>query len=254
MKIITTSWDDGHPLDFKLADLLAKYNLPATFYIPKTNPERPVMGENEIQNLAKDFEIGGHSLHHIRLPGLRNNSLKEEIEDCYDWLSQLLGKAPSSFCFPGGKYNEAALQMVFKSGFTLARTTELFSTSWPVKNGITATTLQAYPHTGFTYAKHLAKRRKWLRLVNWLKSVRETDLCRLTENHLEKIDVSGGCFHLWGHSWEIEKHNLWKPVESIFKILADRSDFLYVQNRCLIAPVVPSVTEPLLTSEKVRNE
>ncbi len=32
-KIVTTSWDDGHKLDLKLAHLLQKYNMPATFYV-----------------------------------------------------------------------------------------------------------------------------------------------------------------------------------------------------------------------------
>ena len=41
--ILTTSLDDGHPLDLKLADLLAKYCVPGTFYIPLGNGERPAM-------------------------------------------------------------------------------------------------------------------------------------------------------------------------------------------------------------------
>lgn len=30
--IITTSWDDGHPLDLKIAELLDKYGINGTFY------------------------------------------------------------------------------------------------------------------------------------------------------------------------------------------------------------------------------
>ena len=33
---ITTSWDDGHPLDLRVAELLAKYGLQGTFYVPMT--------------------------------------------------------------------------------------------------------------------------------------------------------------------------------------------------------------------------
>ena len=46
--IVTTSWDDGHPLDFKIASLLEEYNLKGTFYIPKANCENLVMEEEEI--------------------------------------------------------------------------------------------------------------------------------------------------------------------------------------------------------------
>lgn len=235
MKLITTSWDDGHPLDFKLAGLLTKYNLPATFYIPQANAERPVMGEKDLRRLATGFEIGGHSLHHVRLTELSKDAIKAEVKGCYDWLSQSLGEAPSSFCFPGGAYNKAVLQTVFASGFTLARTTELFTTTFRKQNGATATTLQAYPHTGFTYAKHLLKRRRWTTLLRWLGNGRPTDLERLTENYLEQTAREGGCFHLWGHSWEIEQHHLWGPLENLFKIIANRPGFAYVQNRELAA-------------------
>ena len=37
IKIVTTSWDDGHKLDLKLAKLLKKYGVPATFYIAPNN-------------------------------------------------------------------------------------------------------------------------------------------------------------------------------------------------------------------------
>ena len=40
---LTISVDDGHPTDFKSAELLARYGLKATFYIPARNPEREVM-------------------------------------------------------------------------------------------------------------------------------------------------------------------------------------------------------------------
>ena len=31
---ITTSWDDGHPLDLRVAELLSEYHLQGTFYVP----------------------------------------------------------------------------------------------------------------------------------------------------------------------------------------------------------------------------
>ena len=40
--ILTTSWDDGHPLDLKLADLLARYPIPAALYVPLGNSQQQV--------------------------------------------------------------------------------------------------------------------------------------------------------------------------------------------------------------------
>lgn len=217
-------------LDFKLAELLAKYNLPATFYIPQSNAERPVIREEQIKELSESFEIGGHTLHHVRLAQVNDHVLQAEVDGCYHWLSQLLGKAPQSFCFPGGAYDGPALQAVYHAGFAVARTTALFSTSLPAPNEVTDTTLQAYPHSALTYAKHLAKRKRWTTLARWMKSGSETGLCKLAENYLDEVVRTGGCFHLWGHSWEIEEYNLWKTVESLFRIIANRPGFSYVEN------------------------
>ena len=37
--IVTTSWDDGSRLDLKLAELLEKYGISGTFYVPKTEDD-----------------------------------------------------------------------------------------------------------------------------------------------------------------------------------------------------------------------
>ena len=51
--IITTSWDDGHSLDLKLAGLLQKYDIPATFYIPVIHIKREHMTPQEIREIAQ---------------------------------------------------------------------------------------------------------------------------------------------------------------------------------------------------------
>ncbi len=231
MKLITTSWDDGHPLDFRLAELLRKYNLPATFYIPKRNAEHEVMLPRQVTELSKQFEIGGHTISHIRLHTTDAQILKNEIGGCYSWLSDLLGYAPESFCFPGGVFHRKAIRVVYEAGYKTARTTELLSIKIINNNNIAPTTLQAYEHSIFTYAKHLAKRGRWTNLVQWLSSYSLYKLPALTESYLNRIDKNGGCFHLWGHSWEIEEFGLWGKLEQLFRILSDREDFVYVANK-----------------------
>ncbi len=234
MQLITTSWDDGHLLDFKLASLLQKYNLPATFYVPKSNPERTVMSAAQIKILAKDFEIGGHGLNHASLNSTDRVFLKNEINGSYNWLSNLLGASPQCFCFPGGKFNHIASDIVLKSGYQLARTTELFSTELTHPTFETATTLQAYPHSNQNYTRHLLKRRKWKVFFNWMRTGSEKNLVKLTQQFLDNISMHGGCFHLWGHSWEIEKYNQWNRVEELFKLMQQRSGFSYIANKGLI--------------------
>lgn len=231
MKLITTSWDDGYTLDFKLAELLTKYNLQATFYIPQSNVERAVMPADQILTLAKDFEIGGHSLHHLRLDVKNDYLLKEEINGSFEWLKELLGYNPVSFCFPKGRYNSTTLAAVIQSGYKIARTTELLSIEGMGSNRLIPTTLQVYRHNSVTYVKNLIKRRKWMNLIKWLMTYSLNDLLKLTEAYINEIIKHNGCFHLWGHSWEIEEYSLWKKLEGIFKIISNISGFTYIQNK-----------------------
>jgi peptidoglycan/xylan/chitin deacetylase (PgdA/CDA1 family) len=61
--LFTLSIDDGHPLDLKIAELLKRYDIPATFYIPLHNSEgHPVLQTSALCELAKHFEIGSHTL------------------------------------------------------------------------------------------------------------------------------------------------------------------------------------------------
>ncbi len=230
IKTITTSWDDGHPLDVRIADLLQQYNLAGTFYIPKRNGNQAILREAQMRELAHNFEIGGHTLNHILLRNANEKVLEQEIDGSYKWVRDVTGTIPVSFCFPGGAYDKASLAAVFRYGYKLARTTELLSTSTLSSNCLLPTSLQVYEHSNITYTKHLAKRGKWNRLAAKLLRYPTTDLLKLTGRYLDKIEKEGGCFHLWGHSWEIEAFGLWGKLEELFRLLAARKDFVFVNN------------------------
>ncbi|RYE28627.1 MAG: hypothetical protein EOP42_16365 [Sphingobacteriaceae bacterium] len=235
MKIITTSWDDGFPADFKLAELLNKYNLPGTFYIPKTNTEHAVMDEKSIAELGKKFEIGGHTLNHVRLYSNRSAAfLADEIKGCFNWITALTGNNPASFCFPGGVFNAAAIYAVQQAGFKVIRTTELLSTSLTSTYNLQPTTLQLFNHPKTAYLKNTIKRNQYKNLLTWLINGAETDILKLTDFYINKIIEKGGCFHLWGHSWEIEEYQLWHKLEVVFKHISNINEFSYVQNKELV--------------------
>lgn len=233
-KLITTSWDDGYPADFHIAELLQKYKLQGTFYIPKTNSEYEVMSEAKVVELARHFEIGGHTINHVRIKKKSKTLFDQEILACAKWLEELLGEAPVSFCFPGGVYNKPAIAYAFKAGFQLIRTTELLNPAIGKEYGVFPTTLQVYSHSSFTYIKHLLKRLKFRSLRLYLSTGFGTHLQYLAEYYLDHISKHGGCFHLWGHSWEIEKKELWGELEQLLKIISDYEDYQSVQNRDLL--------------------
>ncbi len=229
-KLITTSWDDGHPQDMKLAGLLHKYNMPATFYIPQTNAEQEVMDVASMMELSKEFEIGGHTIHHVRIRDRSESLFAEEIKGCYNWLGDILGSEPVSFCFPGGVYNSPAVEYTLKTGFKVIRTTELLTARTPGNNSVVGTTLQVFNHSDFTYIKHLVKRKKLNSLAVFLKIGYNNGLEQMADNYIEKILAEGGCFHLWGHSWEIEEFGLWNQLEDLLKRISGIAEADYITN------------------------
>jgi peptidoglycan/xylan/chitin deacetylase (PgdA/CDA1 family) len=231
-KIVTTSWDDGSPHDIKMAELLVKYNLQGTFYVPKINPENEVMDERHLRMLSGHFEIGGHTMNHISLKKAKGEKILYEVNGAFEWLTQLTGSKPVSFCLPFGHWSDESVQIIYKTGFRYVRTTGLLSTD--CSTSFADTTVQVYEHKKSTYLAHLLKHRKFSNLKLWLKGRCPYDLLKIIDYYINHIDRNGGCFHIWGHSWEIEKLNLWHKLESIFSHISSLQGFSYIQNKDIL--------------------
>lgn len=186
------------------------------------------MREEDILDLSRYFEIGGHTLRHVSLKKLSPYAAWEEIQGSFDWLRGLLGKDPVCFCPPFGEYTGRHVSLIHETGYKLVRTTELLSVRRPEQ--LLATTLQVYDHSRFTYFKHLLKRGRLHNLALWCGSGFSADPLRLLDHYLEHILVHGGCLHLWGHSWEIDHNHQWRHLEKIFSAISRLADFSYVEN------------------------
>ena len=46
----------------------------------------------------------------------------------------------------------------------------------------------------------------------------------------EHIYQTGGLFHLWGHSWEIDRLAGWRKLENVLAYIAQKSDVTHVTN------------------------
>lgn len=228
--IITTSWDDGHPLDIKLLELLEKYNLKATFYVPLSNPENQVMDKIQIMELSMYHEIGGHTLNHLYLNSLNSKDAEYEITQCKIILEEITGKLVSAFCFPGGKYSNRDLLLIKKAGFLFGRTTKLLSQSEPNLN-LMHTTVQAYNHSSKTLLKHCVKHLNLSSIPrNSFFLPFDRNFLKLAEFNLMEYQDSDYVFHLWGHSWEIEQFNLWNQLEDLFKLMSSFKSATYLNN------------------------
>lgn len=159
--IFTTSWDDGSPLDLRIAELLAKHGLQGTFYVPIKNHE-PVMGISELRSLSTGFEIGAHTVHHLPLTALTDLVAVQEISESKERLQDMTGREVRMFCFPRGLFRKKHLLMLHNQGFIGARTVGMMYISLPVRvDGlfIMSTTLQAFPHRLGGLFRNVIKRR-----------------------------------------------------------------------------------------------
>ncbi|MDP4238378.1 MAG: polysaccharide deacetylase family protein [Bacteroidota bacterium] len=228
--ILTTSWDDGHPLDLKLLGLLEKYNLKATFYIPLSNSENPVMGKSLIQELSTYQEIGGHTISHTYLNHLSDPVAKYEITQCKVLLEEIIGKPLYAFCFPGGKFSNRDVLFMKNAGYLFGRTTNLLSASNP-KFNLMNTSIQTQNHSSTTLLRHCIKRFNIGPILhNSFFLPFNKSFLKLAEYNLLKCRESNSVFHIWGHSWEIERFNLWNQLEDLFKLISSLDRITYLNN------------------------
>lgn len=213
------SFDDSHILDQRVATLLEKYGFRGTFYIPSL----PMFGTQsmtwrEVKNLsARGHILGGHTVNHpMDMKQLNDEKLKFEIEEnktSVDFFINQTGIRPleikenpqpvTKFCYPRGRYDERVKQAVKDAGYLEARTTKVGCTDFPTDPFETETTLHLFPHRKEYDADLMTMFNRYLALA------------------LEKKD---SYFHIWGHGWEIQEHNLWDVFEQMLQILAKKRD------------------------------
>jgi peptidoglycan/xylan/chitin deacetylase (PgdA/CDA1 family) len=231
--MVTTSWDDGHPSDLRLAELLAKCGLPATFYVPIFGEDgKPVLGPTALRAfLIQGFEIGAHTVTHRELPTLDSAGLSREVCGSKELMEDRLGEQVRMFCYPRGRYDSRVIGSVEQSGFLGARTTRMFSKSLKFGRFEMPTTLQAFPHPPMNYLKNLAKRRDLPGLARYFsKYARCGDWVEMGKDMFDDVLREGGIWHLYGHSWELEELGLWDQLHELFKYVANRPGVIYTTN------------------------
>jgi len=224
----TTSWDDGYVLDLKLAELLEKYSCTGTFYIcPQDQHGREMLTKEQIQKLADHHEVGAHSMTHPKLTQIPPEEAKREIEGSKKWIEGVTGKPCTMFCYPHGNHNKRVQEQVQQTGFRGGRTTRVLA--FDVSNPFALpTSLQIFQ---FSNLKLRTLMPTWFMLLKNISSNAHTkdwlSLARFLLGHAR--ETGRPFFHLWGHSFEIEKYDMWKDLE-IFLEEVQQSDVRCVTN------------------------
>jgi|GEM_PF-243704 len=220
---ITTSWDDGNPLDLRVADLLVKHGLRGTFYVPMS-AETNTMTVSQIRELSSAFEIGAHTIHHVVLTQATVEQAGREIAGSKYWLEDTIGRPCRMFCPPTGAFRRPHLELIQRAGFIGLRTVELGSLD--LSRGreglvIMPTTVQAYPHGWAAVARNAMKRMAFVNLWRIVIHGRTTDWPELARRLLYYALDNGGVFHLWGHSWELDEGNHWTRLSEVLRMMKE---------------------------------
>lgn len=220
----TLSVDDGHPLDLRLAELLNRHGVQATFYLPVSNHEGPpVMQANDARQLARRFEIGSHTRSHSFLGQVDDSRAWSEITDGKRMLEDWLGQQVPGFCYPGGRYLNKHVSMVRRAGFCYARTTQNLRTDVGVRRFEMPTTLQFYPHPRSVLMRNFISQGDWRpRLPALRQAWVDSDWLQRLYRLFDHAAAERGVFHLWCHSRDIERFGLWDAFEHFLAHVAAR--------------------------------
>jgi peptidoglycan-N-acetylglucosamine deacetylase len=202
---IKASFDDGTTEDVKAAALMRQFDIPTIFYWPvnfhMTNEHngRTSLSDTEQDDIAENFEIGSHTVSHPLLTRIPIETAREEISFSREILQKRFGQEINSFCYPRGYSNPVIQDMVVEAGYTNARST-LVGYVFQSEN----------PYFEQT-ALHIACNRREYAGLDWMDyGVKLLEIAR---------NVPDGVFHIWGHSWEIEKNGQWERLEKFLKFM-----------------------------------
>ena len=229
--IFTTSWDDGHPLDLRIAELLAEHGLRGSFYVPVERKQRGGrMDSADLRRLRNlGMEVGAHTVSHPDLTTAPDAF--SQLVDGKRYLEDLIGEKITAFAYPFGRFNSRVVRLVKQAGYRLARTTVSFSTRRRFEPCKMPTTFQFVRHRPGIHIRQAVREWNLNGLTTWCWRWQcETDLRRLARLAIEDARRSNGVVHLWGHSWEIDSHQLWGLLKEVLHETQQQPDVTSLTN------------------------
>lgn len=249
--IFTTSWDDGSIHDVKLAKLFDKYAISGTFYIPKNFGQTTGkfytyhrrLTSDEVRQISVHHEIGAHGLSHQALTSLTAREVDNEMRDSKNFLEKIIQKPVISFCYPQGKHTEREDHLAAAAGYKFVRDTSRLTIIRPSRpsSGVTIRcgpfplrkrdqnhyywSKLFEPVSHYTLGQYLTIFPAWRAMYSWPSFSRAI---------LKWALDNGNYFHLYGHSWEIEKYQMWRDLENFLKYVKGFSNIKYVTNGQLV--------------------
>jgi peptidoglycan/xylan/chitin deacetylase (PgdA/CDA1 family) len=199
------SFDDATVQDIKVAKLVTKYRFErdTTFFWPVApmsvnEPKgRRSLGEAQMENIARLFQIGSHTVTHPLLTRIPLETAAIQIYDSRKMLQEKFEQPINQFAYPRGYANSDIQELVKKAGYTSARST-LVGYIHESENPYFQ---QVSVHVGYDRKEYGGK--------NWL----EYALFMLEEAK----STPNAVFSLFGHSYEMDANDAFGDFETLLK-------------------------------------
>ena len=205
---VEVSVDDGYPLDLDLAYRLIDIGITATFYAPAKNIEGlPTLSVMDLSKISRmGHEIGGHTYNHRYLDKLVDEEAHAEIAFGIEYIQDVTSTPVTKFCLPGGKFPKN-MKIFDEFSFHLVRTTR--NMNFEHIEWLFDPSYQYYPHNNLGLISNAVKQLRYNRIAPVSKFLRCRNVDRLPDARLVLNQFSKSNFvHVWCHSWELERLNL----------------------------------------------
>ncbi len=204
-RVVTFSYDDGHPNDERLVALFNKYHVKGTFHLNSSRFKGCT--DEELAAIRQRYighEISCHSVHHGEFTHMTDISIvKETIEDRL-FLEKLAGYPVVGMSYPNGGYNAHVMDVLRSCGIVYNRTAK----------------------------GSLRNMDAPLDFLEWIPSCHHRDAETVGKAFLDTIDSEWyrPILYIWGHSHELRTEEDWQYIEHIVSMLANNPKVWYATN------------------------
>jgi len=222
LKAVTLSYDDGVTQDFRLVELINKYNLKCTFNLNSGLMGKPGMlmrdcgrvshykiAAADVKSLYDGHEVAVHTLTHPHLPLLPDEEVLRQVNEDRLALSDLVGYEVIGMAYPGGGVNHDE------------RVAKLIQENTPIRYARTILNTDSFaPQEDLFRFKPNVCHIQWDRLMDMAQ--------RFVDLKTDKPQI----FYIWGHSYEMDyTPESWMRLEEFFRFISGRSDIFYGTNK-----------------------
>lgn len=213
-RAFSLSYDDGVLQDRRLAELFRQYGLKCTFNLNaglmgqhwiRSVPGRgdfdcSRVTEEELAEIYREHELGGHSLTHPVLTGQDSAQAMYEIIEDKRRLEQVAGRPMTMFAYPYGVYSEEVISLLRLAGYQGART-------------VRAT-------HGFEIPEDF---------LAWHPTCHHNDpkLMELARQFVESRGPRVRLFYVWGHGYELDCDGNWEIMDELGQYLAEHREKIW---------------------------